>query len=191
MPNSSNNKPSIVLVHGAFADGSSWRKIIPLLEEDGFTVTAVQIPLKSLADDVAATKRAIDAQAGHVVLVGHSYGGAVITDAAVGNAKVKALVFVSAWIPDAGESLGELMAKYPRTSSSHRNGTRFGWFPLYRSNQIPRSFRPGCPGGRGIGLGGDPKANRCECFWRIGHRCRLEDRSVVVCGLNTRSGNQS
>src|SRR5258705_5262256 len=113
MAKSSNNKPSIVLVHGAFADGSSWRKIIPLLEEDGFTVTAVQNPLKSLADDVATTKRAIAAQVGDVVLVGHSYGGAVITDAAVGNAKVKALVFVSAWIRDAGDSLGELMAKYP------------------------------------------------------------------------------
>src|SRR5690349_15625432 len=73
-----NAKPAIVLVHGAFADGSGWRNVIPLLEKDGYTVTAVQNPLTSLADDVAATRRAIEAQKGPVILVGHSYGGAVI-----------------------------------------------------------------------------------------------------------------
>ena len=106
-------KPSIVLVHGAFADGSSWQKIIPLLENSGFAVTAVQNALRSLADDVVTTRRVIDAQSGDVVLVGHSYGGAVITEAAAGNDKVKALVYVSAWVPDAGEALGALMGKYP------------------------------------------------------------------------------
>src|SRR5258706_13212098 len=73
--NDQDSKISIVLVHGAFADGSSWNKVIPLLEAEGFTVTAVQNPLKSLAEDVATTKRVLDAQKGHVVLVGHSYGG--------------------------------------------------------------------------------------------------------------------
>ena len=92
MTNSNNNKPSIVLVHGAFSDGSSWKKVIPLLEEEGFTVTAVQNPLRSLAEDVATTKRVVEAQKGDVVLVGHSYGGSVITDAAAGSDKVKALV---------------------------------------------------------------------------------------------------
>src|SRR5579862_3469258 len=89
------SKTSIVLVHGAFADGSSWNKVIPLLEDEGFTVTAVQNPLKSLPEDVATTKRVLDAQKGDVVLVGHSYGGAVITEAATGNSKVKALVYVA------------------------------------------------------------------------------------------------
>jgi pimeloyl-ACP methyl ester carboxylesterase len=102
----------VVLVHGAFADASSWRKVIPLLKKDGFTVTAVQIPLKSLADDVATTKRVIDAQKEDVVLVGHSYGGAVITDAAAGNAKVKALVYVAAFVPDEGETLGGLIERF-------------------------------------------------------------------------------
>ena len=107
------SKISIVLVHGAFADGSSWNKVIPLLEAEGFTVTAVQNPLKSLSEDVATTKRVLDAQKGDVVLVGHSYGGAVITEAAAGNSKVKALVYVAAFAPDAGETLGALGERFP------------------------------------------------------------------------------
>lgn len=96
---------NVVLVHGAWADGSSWAKVIPLLEERGLHVVAVQNPLSSLADDVAATKRIIDAQDGPVVLVGHSYGGAVISDAG-NHPKVARLVFVAAFGPDTGESLG-------------------------------------------------------------------------------------
>ena len=96
---------NIVLVHGAWADGSSWTKVIPLLEERGLHVVAVQNPLSSLADDVAATKRIIDAQDGPVVLVGHSYGGAVISEAG-NNPKVARLVFVAAFGPDTGESVG-------------------------------------------------------------------------------------
>jgi pimeloyl-ACP methyl ester carboxylesterase len=106
-------KPAIVLVHGAFADGSSWAKVIPLLEKDGFYVTAVQIPLTSYADDVTTTKRVIDAQSGPVVVVGHSYGGAVITQAAANNSNVKALVYVEAFAPDVGETISSAGSKYP------------------------------------------------------------------------------
>src|SRR5467141_3987589 len=109
------DKPVIVLVHGAFADGSCWRHVIPLLEEDGYGVIAVQNPLTSFVDDVATTKRVIDAQRGSVVAVGHSYGGAVITGAAAGNPNVKALVYVAAFGPDAGEAIGSLQGKYPAT----------------------------------------------------------------------------
>jgi pimeloyl-ACP methyl ester carboxylesterase len=112
MKKGDNSKVSIVLVHGAFADASSWRKVIPILEKDGFAVTAVQNPLKSLADDVATTKRAVDAQKENVILVGHSYGGAIITDAAAGNSKVKGLVYVAAFAPDAGEALGGLIERF-------------------------------------------------------------------------------
>jgi pimeloyl-ACP methyl ester carboxylesterase len=105
--------PSVVLVHGAFADGSSWRHVIPALEEDGYRVIAVQNPLTSFADDVAATRRVIDAQPGPVVLVGHSYGGAVITTAAVGARHVKALVYVAAFAPDTGEMMQALLMQYP------------------------------------------------------------------------------
>ncbi len=112
MKNRDNSKISVLLVHGAFADASSWRKVIPLLEKEGFAVTAVQIPLKSLADDVATTKRVIDAQKDDVILVGHSYGGAVITDAAAGNAKVKGLVYVAAFAPDVGETPAGLIERF-------------------------------------------------------------------------------
>jgi pimeloyl-ACP methyl ester carboxylesterase len=112
MKKGDNSKVSVVLVHGAFADASSWRRLIPILEKDGFTVTAVQNPLKSLADDVATTKRVVDAQKENVILVGHSYGGAIITDAAAGNSKVKGLVYVAAFAPDAGEALGGLIERF-------------------------------------------------------------------------------
>ena len=113
-------KPTIVLVHGAFADGSSWAKVIPMLEGDGYLVIAVQNPLTSLADDIATTKRVIDAQQGPVVVVGHSYGGAVITAAAAGRANVKALVYVAAFAPEVDEVLAAPGEKFapPALSSA-------------------------------------------------------------------------
>jgi pimeloyl-ACP methyl ester carboxylesterase len=105
-------KPMIVLVHGAFADASSWNKVIPILQGDGYTVTAVQIPLSSLSDDVAVTKRVLDGQTGPVVLVGHSWGGAVITAAAAGKKNVKSLVYVAAFAPEAGEVVTAPAANY-------------------------------------------------------------------------------
>lgn len=111
-------KPTIVLVHGAFADGSSWGKVILALEENGYVVIAVQNPLTSFADDVTTTRRVIDAQPGSVVLVGHSYGGAVITSAAVGASNVKALVYVAAFGPDAGEFLQGVLKEYPSKIST-------------------------------------------------------------------------
>jgi pimeloyl-ACP methyl ester carboxylesterase len=109
----SNPKATIVLVHGAFADGSSWSKIIPVLEKDGYNVIAVQNPMAAFADDVATTRRVIDAQNGPVIVVGHSYGGAVMTNAATGAPNVKALVYVAAFGPDENESVGPLIEKYP------------------------------------------------------------------------------
>ncbi|MBV8688038.1 MAG: alpha/beta hydrolase [Alphaproteobacteria bacterium] len=106
-------KPVIVLVHGAFADAASWQRVIPILQRDGYEVTAVENPLQSLASDVEWTKRVVDAQARPVVLVGHSYGGAVITGAAAGDPKVKALVYVAAFGPEAGEPIGAFGEKYP------------------------------------------------------------------------------
>ncbi|WP_420335243.1 alpha/beta fold hydrolase [Roseibium sp.] len=105
---------SVVLVHGAFADGSSWNKVTPLLEAAGLNVIAVQNPLESLAGDVAFTNRAIDRADGPVVLVGHSWGGMVITQAG-GHDKVSSLVYVAAYAPDAGQSLGEAaeLEKFP------------------------------------------------------------------------------
>jgi pimeloyl-ACP methyl ester carboxylesterase len=98
---------SIVLVHGAFADGTSWAKVIPLLAAKGYTVVAVQNPLSSLADDVAATKRAMEGVPGPVILVGHSWAGVVITEAG-NDPKVAGLVYVAAFAPDEGESVNGL-----------------------------------------------------------------------------------
>jgi pimeloyl-ACP methyl ester carboxylesterase len=101
---------NVVLVHGAFADGSGWRRVVDILGKDGYTVSVVQEPLTSLADDVAATKRVLDLQQGPVILVGHSYGGVVITEA--GNApNVAALVYIAAFIPDQGESAVGLLSQ--------------------------------------------------------------------------------
>jgi pimeloyl-ACP methyl ester carboxylesterase len=105
---------NVVLVHGAWADGSSWSKIVPLLQAKGLKVTCVQNPLTSIADDVAATNRLINAQDGPVLLVGHSYGGAIITEAG-NNPKVVGLVYVAAFAPDEGETLASLAKPYGAT----------------------------------------------------------------------------
>jgi pimeloyl-ACP methyl ester carboxylesterase len=97
---------NVVLVHGAFADGSGWRGVYDNLSKRGYRVTIVQNPLTSLEDDVAATKRALERQDGPVILVGHSWGGTIITEAGV-DAKVAGLVYVSALSPDAGETTAQ------------------------------------------------------------------------------------
>src|SRR6266511_1567789 len=113
MAQSNSHVKNVVLVHGAFADGSSWSKVIPLLQAKGLHVTSVQIPRTSVADDVAATKRALAGQNGPVVLVGHSYGGVVITEAG-NDPKVSALVYVAAFAPDAGQSITDISAAFPK-----------------------------------------------------------------------------
>jgi pimeloyl-ACP methyl ester carboxylesterase len=103
---------NVVIVHGAFADGSGWRRVADILVKDGYTVSVVQEPLTSLADDVAATKRVLDLQQGPSLLVGHSYGGVVITEA--GNApNVAGLVYIAAFIPDQGQSPLDLLSHPP------------------------------------------------------------------------------
>jgi pimeloyl-ACP methyl ester carboxylesterase len=106
-------KATIVLVHGAFADATGWQAVIPILQKDGYKVVAVQNCMASLAGDLETTKRVIDAQTGSVVAVGHSYGGAVISGAAAGNANVKALVYIAAIVPETGEAIDKFLEKYP------------------------------------------------------------------------------
>jgi pimeloyl-ACP methyl ester carboxylesterase len=100
---------NVILVHGAWADGSSWSKVIPLLLDRELRVTAVQLPLESLKDDVATVKRAIALEDGPIILVGHSYGGVVITEAG-DDPKVVGLVYIAAFAPDVGQSAGSLGA---------------------------------------------------------------------------------
>jgi pimeloyl-ACP methyl ester carboxylesterase len=110
---------NIVIVHGAFADGSGWRRVADILAKDGYAVSVVQEPLTSLADDVAATRRVLDLQQGPTLLVGHSYGGVVITEA--GNApNVAGLVYIAAFIPDQGESAVSLLSQAPAANNDMR-----------------------------------------------------------------------
>jgi pimeloyl-ACP methyl ester carboxylesterase len=113
MMNASSAVANIVLVHGGFADGSGWRGVYDLLRQDGYHVAVVQNPTLSLAGDAAAARLVIDAQGGPVVLVGHSYGGAVITEAGT-DQNVAALVYVCAFAPDKDESVNALLGGFPQ-----------------------------------------------------------------------------
>jgi len=137
---------NIVLVHGAITDGSGWHGVYEVLTKDGYHVSIVQQPLTGLADDVAATKRVIDQQDGPVVLVGHSYGGTIITVAGA-DPKVRALVYVAAMQPDVGETTSKLAASMPGTvPASDLKLTRDGFifidpakFVTDVANDLPRS----------------------------------------------------
>ncbi|GAB2583092.1 alpha/beta hydrolase [Paractinoplanes abujensis] len=106
-------KPTIVLVHGAFAESASWGGVIQRLRADGFPVVAAPNPLRSLSGDAAVVSSLLATISGPVVLVGHSYGGAVISNAAAGHDHVQALVFVAAFAPEVGESIGQLSGRFP------------------------------------------------------------------------------
>ncbi|RBY87764.1 alpha/beta fold hydrolase [Blastococcus sp. TF02A-30] len=106
-------KPTVVLVHGAFADSSSWNGVIAQLRRDGYPVIGVANPLRSLHGDAEFLRDVLDGVDGPIVLAGHSYGGSVMSEAADGHPRVKALVFVASFLLDEGESTGELAGKYP------------------------------------------------------------------------------
>ena len=110
--NAGSRVDNVVLVHGGFVDGSGWQAVYNLLKEDGYNVSIVQNPTLSLEGDAAATKRVIDAQSEPVILVGHSYGGAVITEAGT-HPNVAALVYIAGFVPDKGESVNTLIGGFP------------------------------------------------------------------------------
>jgi len=135
---------NIVLVHGAFADGSSYAKVIPLLEAKGYRVTAVQNPLSSLAADVEAAKRAIALQDGPVILVGHSWGGMVISEAG-NDPKVAALVYIAAIVPTEGQTANDVLKPYPPTPGlGHMKPDAAGYLSLTRQG-IEEDFVPDLP----------------------------------------------
>src|SRR5262247_386430 len=135
---------NIVLVHGAFADGSSWAKVIPILEARGFHVVAVQNPLTSLSDDVSATRRIIAMQNGPVILVGHSWGGAVISEVGE-DSKVAGLVYVAAYVPDVGMSANDTSNPFgptPGQKAIQVDAQHFAWMS---EQGILNSFADGLP----------------------------------------------
>jgi pimeloyl-ACP methyl ester carboxylesterase len=135
---------NIVLVHGAFADGTSWAKVIPILESRGFHVVAVQNPLTSLKDDVNATRRIIALQDGPVILVGHSWGGAVISEAGE-DPKVVGLVYVAAYVPDVGASANETSAPFGPTPGQQAIQVDSQHFASMSPEGVLNSFAQGLP----------------------------------------------
>ena len=126
------NRPSIVLVHGAWADGSSWSGVIERLQADGYRVTAPQFPLTSLADDVARLRQVLDLQDGPAIIAGHSYGGQIITALGTDAPNAAGLVYVAAFGIDEGESLGALLSQGPTPPALAHLFTDtqgFGWLP--------------------------------------------------------------
>ncbi|HWA95507.1 MAG TPA: alpha/beta hydrolase [Terracidiphilus sp.] len=130
---------NIVFVHGAFADGSSWSKVLPLLIKAGYHVTSVQNPLTSFQDDVAAVKRAIAVQEGPVLLVGHSYGGVVITEAG-NDPKVAGLVYVAAFAPGAHESIVDISKDFPKPAGLDKVVPQPDGFLLLSADGIATAF---------------------------------------------------
>jgi pimeloyl-ACP methyl ester carboxylesterase len=135
---------NVILVHGAWADGSSWAKVIPLLEKAGLNVVAVQNPLTSFEDDVAATKRAIALQDGPVILVGHSLGGVVITEAGA-DPKVAGLVYVAAFAPDVGVPVADLGKGFPDPPGNAELRTDAQGYVTITSKGVMESFAPDLP----------------------------------------------
>ncbi|GGU66824.1 alpha/beta fold hydrolase [Streptomyces daghestanicus] len=146
-------EPTIVLAHGAFTDASSWSAVIERLLKKGHRVIAPPIPLRGVASDAAYLRSVMDSVEGPVVLVGHSYGGSVISRAAVGSAQVKALVYIAAFVPDVGESAAELSDKFPGSSLASTTVTQKyplagggqGDELLIRQDAFHRQFAAGVP----------------------------------------------
>ena len=131
---------TVVLVHGGFVDGSGWQGVYDQLKKDGYNVAVVQNPTLSLEGDVAATKRVIDAQSEPVILVGHSYGGAVITEAGT-HPNVAALVYIAAFVPDKGESVNTLIGGFPTDGPAAADSAATGRLPVPRPGEVPLFIR--------------------------------------------------
>ena len=178
---------AVVLVHGGFVDGSGWQGVYTLLKQQGYAVSVVQNPTLSLEDDVAVTKRALAAQDGPVVLVGHSYGGAVITEAGT-DPKVAALVYIAGFAPDAGE----LVSTLRRQPAARRPGAAHpaaGRLPVPRPGPVPgglrgrRESRPGRVHGRRAGPLGRRRPRRDDQRAGVAEQAELylvatEDRMI-------------
>jgi pimeloyl-ACP methyl ester carboxylesterase len=132
-PHERPDTPTVVLIHGAFADASSWSSVVERLQRQGHRVLAPALPLRGLASDSAYIRSVLDSVTGPIVLVGHSYGGAVISQAAAGAPQVKALVYIAAFIPDIGESALKLTDKFPGSTLGQATATQY--YPLPDGSQ--------------------------------------------------------
>ena len=169
---------NVVLVHGLFADGSCWSEVIPRLQAAGINATAVQNPLTTLDESVAAAQRALALQDGPTVLVGHSFSGMIVTEAGV-DPKVTALVYVAARAPDAGEDYTALAKRFPTPPASAGIVWSGDWGRLERGG-VPARFRRRPAGGEGAGaLRGSGSVPDASCS-RARRRMRPGDRSRAI-----------
>ena len=175
-------KITVIAVHGAWADGSSWRDVILRLEAEGVRIIAPPIPLTSLGDDTAALKRAIARTKGPVILAGHAYAGAVIATA--NDERVKALVYIAALAPDEGETVAQVFYRDERHASGA--STRAGWrrFHLDARGGLQKCFRTACDGRANRLIGSCAEANRAEVYTRAGSKTGVEIQAFLVpdCG---------
>ena len=169
---------NVVLVHGGFVDGSGWQGVYDLLKKDGYDVSIVQNPTISLADDVAVTKRALATQNGPVILVGHSYGGVVITEAG-NDPKVAGLVYIAAFAPDKGESVSALI-KDPPPGAPCLRSCRLRTAICFSIGQVSRLVRCRCERRRGGVHGGLAGAVGPRSAQRRRQRAGVEDEAKLV-----------
>lgn len=155
---------NIVLVHGAWGDGSHWRKVIPLLAKAGYNVVATQNPLTSLADDAETVKRLAETLEGKTLLVGHSYGGAIITEAAANCPNVAGLVYIAAFAPDTTENLGMLLERTaPPAGAASLYPDKYGFLWIQR-DKFHESFSQDCEKEESFVMAAAQKPTSGKCF---------------------------
>lgn len=165
--NQEQKRVTAVLVHAAWADGSSWNKVTAGLQSRGFQVVAAQIPLTSLSEDVAVLRRVLRGQNGPVVLAGHSYGGAVITASAAGDPKVKALVYVAAMAPEEGETVSELFYRAtPHPSAPQLQPDRDGFLWL-EADAFRHAIAPDAPAQERALMAATQKPIAAKCLGEV------------------------
>ena len=183
------NSKTVVLVHGAFADGSSWKRVIDKLQRQHTEVIAVQLPLTSLKEDVAATQRAIARAHGDVVLVGHSWGGTVISEAG-NDARVKSLVYVAAFAPDSGQSTGDLAGSYPAPPGSAGIAKTADGFLYLPAKSVRQDFAPDIKAGEQSTLTVTQGPIRADAFAeKVTHAAWHDKPSWYVVSKNDRMIN--
>ncbi|UGB00683.1 alpha/beta hydrolase [Leclercia sp. G3L] len=183
------NSKTVVVVHGAFADGSSWNRVIDKLQRQHTEVIAVQLPLTSLKEDVAATQRAIARAHGDVVLVGHSWGGTVISEAG-NDARVKSLVYVAAFAPDSGQSTADLAGSYPAPPGSAGISKTADGFLYLPGKSVRQDFAPDIKAGEQNTLTVTQGPIRADAFaQKVTHAAWRDKPSWYVVSKNDRMIN--